>query len=87
MLLIFLWMGWQFVGYSAGSKPVGHVNPLALELLRHQERSIEGLRSKSWDEFVTPGVPELDFIISLPIHSLDRLTFKEKLAEIGRIEG
>jgi arsenate reductase (thioredoxin) len=133
----------RFITHSAGSKPVGRVNPFALELLRQQGFSTEGLRSKSWDEFAAPGAPEIDFIftvcdnaagetcpiwpgkpatahwgipdpaavagddaakraafrkaseqlarriqlfMSLPIESLDKLTLKEKLAEIGRIK-
>ena len=131
----------RFIAYSAGTHPFGYVHPFALELLQQQGRSIEGLRSKSWDEFATPDAPELDFIItlcdkaagevcpvwpgkpasahwgipdpalvegeeakrvafihaeeqlarriqlfmSLPIKSLDKITLKEKLAEIGRI--
>jgi arsenate reductase len=132
----------KFNAYSAGSKPAGRVNPGALEWLQGQGYSIEGLRSKSWDEFAAPGAPEFDFIftvcdnaageacplwlghpatahwgipdpahvegdearraafkkaaeqlarriqlfMSLPIESLDKLTLKEKLAEIGRIQ-
>lgn len=132
----------RFKAYSAGSKPAGKVNPGAIELLEQQGHNINGLRSKSWDEFAAPGVPEIDFIItvcdnaagevcpiwpgkpatahwgipdpanvegeaakraafktayaqlsrriqlfvSLPIEKLDKLTLKEKLAEIGRIQ-
>jgi arsenate reductase len=132
----------KFKAYSAGSKPAGRVNPGALEWLQHQGYNIEGLRSKSWDEFAVPSAPEFDFIftvcdnaageacpvwpgkpatahwgipdpahvdgdearrvafrkaaeqlarriqlfMSLPIESLDKLTLKEKLAEIGRIK-
>jgi arsenate reductase (thioredoxin) len=132
----------RFKAYSAGSKPAGRVNPGALELLQQQGHSIEGLRSKSWDEFAAQGAPEFDFIftvcdnaagescpiwpgkpatahwgipdpahvegdeahraafrraseqlarriqlfMSLPIDKLDKLTLKEKLAEIGRIQ-
>jgi arsenate reductase len=133
----------RFIAHSAGSKPVGRVNPYALELLQQQGHSIAGLRSKSWDEFAAPGAPEIDFIftvcdnaagetcpiwpgkpatahwgipdpaavqgddaskraafrkaydqlarrirlfMSLPIESLDKLTLKEKLADIGRIK-
>jgi arsenate reductase len=133
----------RFIAHSAGSKPVGRVNPFALELLQQQGFSTEGLRSKSWDEFAATGAPEIDFIftvcdnaagetcpiwpgkpatahwgipdpahveggdeakrtafrkafeqlarriqlfMSLPIASLDKLTLKEKLAEIGRLK-
>ena len=133
----------KFIAHSAGSKPVGRVNPFALELLRQQGHSTEGLRSKSWGEFAAPGAPQIDFIftvcdnaagetcpiwpgkpatahwgiadpagaegsdevkraafrtaygqlarriqmfMSLPIEKLDKLTLKEKLAEIGHIQ-
>jgi len=131
----------RFRAFSAGSKPAGKPNPYALELLQQAGHSIEGLRSKSWDEFAVPGAPEIDFIftvcdnaagetcpiwpghpatahwglpdpahiedvaekraafkkvyeqlarriqlfMSLPIDKLDKLTLKEKLAEIGKI--
>jgi len=132
----------KFIAYSAGSKPVGRVNPYAIELLKNQGFKTEGLRSKGWDEFTGSGAPELDFIItvcdnaagetcpvwpgqpatahwgipdpatvvgddaakraafrkaseqlarriqlfmSLPVSSLDRLTIKEKLTEIGKL--
>jgi arsenate reductase len=55
----------RFVAHSAGSKPVGRVNPFALELLQQQGFSTEGLRSKSWDEFAAPGAPEIDFIFTV----------------------
>ncbi len=133
----------RYIAHSAGSHPVGRVNPFALELLQQQGHSIAGLRSKSWDEFAATGTPELDFIftvcdnaagevcpiwpgkpatahwgipdpasaeggdeakraafktaynqlarriqlfMSLPIESLDKLTLKQKLGEIGRIQ-
>ena len=55
----------KFKAYSAGSKPTGRVNPGALEWLQQQGHSIEGLRSKSWDEFVAPGAPQFDFIFTV----------------------
>ncbi len=130
----------RFKVYSAGSKPAGRVNPGALEWLQGQGYGIEGLRSKSWDEFaaapqfdfiftvcdnaagevcpVWPGKPatahwgipdpahvegeearraafkkaaeqlalRIQLFMSLPIEKMDRLTLKEKLAEIGRIQ-
>ncbi|TXT21319.1 MAG: arsenate reductase, partial [Gallionellaceae bacterium] len=55
----------KFIAHSAGSHPVGQVNPFALELLQQQGFSTQGLRSKSWDEFAAPGAPELDFIFTV----------------------
>ncbi len=133
----------KFIAHSAGSKPVGRVNPFALELLQQQGHNIAGPRSKSWDEFAGPSAPEIDFIftvcdnaageacpiwpgmpatahwgipdpagveggdeakraafktaynqlarriqlfMNLPFESLDKLTLKQKLAEIGRMQ-
>ena len=55
----------QFVAYSAGSNPAGRVNPFALELLRKHRISIDGLRSKHWDEFAQPGAPKMDFVLTV----------------------
>jgi arsenate reductase len=55
----------RFIAHSAGSQPVGRVNPYALELLQQQEHDIAGLRSKSWDEFAAAGAPEIDFIFTV----------------------
>ena len=47
----------RFRAYSAGSHPTGQVNLFALELLRASRMPVDGLRSKSWDEFAqaAPG--------------------------------
>jgi len=63
--LINHWGKGRFVGYSAGSRPTGRVNPVALELLEHMQLPTEGLRSKSWDEFAAPGAPPLDFVFTV----------------------
>lgn len=55
----------RFRAFSAGSRPTGAVNPFAVELLAKNRLPVEGLRSKSWDEFALPGAPRLDFVFTV----------------------
>lgn len=55
----------KFRGFSAGSHPRGPVHPIALDLLQRMNFPIEGLRSKSWDEFAVPGAARLDFVFTV----------------------
>ena len=59
--------GDRFRAYSAGSNPRANQspNPLALDTLREAGISIEGLRSKSWDEFGVKNAPSMDLIITV----------------------
>jgi len=41
------------------------VNPFALELLRKNRMSTEGLHSKTWDEFAQPGAPRMNFVFTV----------------------
>jgi arsenate reductase len=54
-----------FHAFSAGSHPKGSVHPMALAVLRERGISVEGLRSKSWDEFAGPGAPRMDLVITV----------------------
>ena len=52
--------------FSAGSKPSGTVNPVALETLeKHGVPLPADVRSKSWDEFAAPGAPKIDYIFTV----------------------
>ena len=57
----------RFKAYSAGSSPHDNQqpNPLALHVLQRAGIAIEGLRSKSWDEFGHPGAPPMDLVITV----------------------
>ena len=55
----------RFRGFSAGSTPKGGVHPLTLQTLRNAGISIDGLRSKPWEEFATPDAPKMDFVFTV----------------------
>jgi arsenate reductase len=55
----------RFKAYSAGSHPRGEVHPRALELIAKNRLPTEGVRSKSWSEFVRPGAPRIDFVFTV----------------------
>lgn len=59
------WGKGRFGSFSAGSLPKGEVNPFTFELLRQLQLPIDGLRSKSWDEFAQPGAANLDFVFTV----------------------
>jgi arsenate reductase len=55
----------NFTAYSAGSHPSGAPRAEALAQLHSAGIGVEGLRSKSWDEFAAPGAPHLDFVFTV----------------------
>jgi len=54
-----------FHAFSAGSHPAGRVSTFALKQLAVAHLPVEGLRSKSWDEFAKPGAPKMDFVFTV----------------------
>ena len=57
--------GARFRAFSAGSLPVGAVNPYALEILARRNHRTDHLRSKDWAEFAAPGAPAMDFVFTV----------------------
>jgi arsenate reductase len=55
----------RFKAYSAGSYPTGTADPVALQFLQDNDFSVDGLRSKSWDEFAQEGAPAMDYVLTL----------------------
>jgi arsenate reductase len=55
----------RLIGYSAGSKPVGYVHPIALQIAKEIGYPATLLRSKSWDEFGREDSPKMNFIITV----------------------
>jgi len=52
----------RFEAFSAGSKPAGYIHPLAIKTLQGAKLPVEGLRSKSWEEFQGQS---FDFVITV----------------------
>jgi protein-tyrosine-phosphatase len=57
----------KFKAYSAGSSPRNNQqpNPYAIKLLQSLGITVEGLSSKSWDEFAKPDAVKMDLIITV----------------------
>ncbi len=54
-----------FRAFSAGSHPVGRVNPFALQQIEPLGDNPDSYRSKSWLEYTGENAPELDFVITV----------------------
>lgn len=59
--------GGRFRAHSAGSspRPNQQPHPMALEALRSAGIAVDGLRSKSWDEFAQADAPRMDLVITV----------------------
>lgn len=55
----------RFNAFSAGSQPKGTVNPFAIKVLAEMDYPVDGLRSKSWQEFAQAGAPAMDFVFTV----------------------
>ena len=54
-----------FKAYSAGSKPMGKVNPFAIEQAQAIGYDTATVRSKSWDEFSQADAVPMDIVITV----------------------
>jgi arsenate reductase len=57
--------GGDIRAFSAGSQPVGRVNPGAIDKLSREGHPVAGLESKSWDLFSGASAPKLDLVITV----------------------
>ena len=55
----------RFRAFSAGSHPRGSVHPGSLAVLQAEGYEVDGLRSKSWDEFAGAGAPVIDLVVTV----------------------
>ena len=55
----------RFKAYSAGSQPMGRVNPFAVEQAQTIGYDTSTVRSKSWDEFSQPDATPMDIVITV----------------------
>jgi arsenate reductase len=55
----------RFKAYSAGSQPMGRVNPYAIEQAQTIAYDTSNVRSKSWDEFSQPDSVVMDIVMTV----------------------
>jgi arsenate reductase (thioredoxin) len=55
----------KFRAYSAGSQPKGRVRHETLRLLQSLGYDTSSYRSKSWNEFASPGAQPFDFVFTV----------------------
>lgn len=59
------WGEGRYLSFSAGSQPAGRVNPFAIAQLEREGFPVQGMRSKSWDEFAEVDAAAMDLIVTV----------------------
>ncbi len=63
--------GPKYRGFSAGTQPKEAPHPVALSTLVAKGFDVDGLSSKSWEEFSRPAAPKIDLVISVCDNAAD----------------
>jgi arsenate reductase len=63
------WGESRFCAYSAGGRPAGTIHFLDFESLVQKGHLVSELRSKSWEEFIRPGAPAFDAVITIWVNA------------------
>lgn len=61
----------RFVAHSAGSRPAGHLHPMAVQVLENLHFPMHEFHSKSWEAYNGPGVPQMDFVFTVCDQTLE----------------
>lgn len=57
--------GARFHAYSAGTRPMSTLNPVAIDILGRNGHATDQMRSKRIDEFQQPDAPVMDFVFTV----------------------
>jgi arsenate reductase len=55
----------RFRAFSAGSRALGRLNPLAVDTLLGLGVPVDGLASKGWEAFAGAGAPSMDAVVTV----------------------
>lgn len=66
------WGGDRFEAHSAGSRPAGTIQPLAMQLLERHGLPTDELSSKSLDVYTGPDASRFDFVITVCDHAAEQ---------------
>ena len=55
----------RFEAFSGGSHPRGEIDPLTADLLTKENYRLDGMRSKSWNEFADGQAESFDYVFTV----------------------
>jgi protein-tyrosine-phosphatase len=76
----------RFMPFSAGSAPMGELNPVAVNALKARGIHTTGYRSKSWNEFSLQPIDIVIFLceilMRLPLDTMSNEEMAKKITDI-----